>query len=228
MFNSRILIIEDDAFLGEKVSQLLESKGCFTEVYRDGEQGLLAALKSSFDLILLDIMLPSINGLKVLSLLRKERQTPVMMLTALGAEEDRIKGLSFGADDYLPKPFNFTEMSLRVDALLRRTLQNTPSKNVLTLEDDFLSLTRMDHQVTYQSHAIDLTPIQFKLLWLLVENKSSTLSKAYLSQSALGKPHNQYDRSLDMHISRIRKKLVSVGMPSEHITTVHGKGYCYR
>ncbi|MDB4837923.1 response regulator transcription factor [Marinomonas sp.] len=228
MFNSRILIIEDDVFLGEKVSQLLESKGCCTEVYQDGEQGLLAALKSSFDLILLDIMLPSINGLKVLSLLRKERQTPVMMLTALGAEEDRIKGLSFGADDYLPKPFNFTEMALRVDALLRRTQQSSSSKNTLQLTDDALSLARMNHEVTYGSHAIELTPIQFKLLWLLIENKSTTLTKAYLSQAALGKPHNQYDRSLDMHISRIRKKLVTAGMPSEYIATVHGKGYCYR
>jgi two-component system response regulator PfeR len=228
MLSSKILIIEDDVFLGQKMSQLLESKGFSTEVYHDGEQGLLAALKSPFDLILLDIMLPNMNGLNVLNLLRKERQTPVMMITALGAEEDRIKGLSIGADDYLPKPFNFTEMVLRVDALLRRSLQNKEPTNTLDLKDDYLLLSRLEQSVAYNQQSIELSPIQFRLLWLLVENKGDTLTKAFLSQIALNKAYNQYDRSLDMHVSRIRKKLVATGMPSEYLTTVHGKGYCYR
>lgn len=228
MLSSKILIIEDDVFLGQKMSQLLESKGFRTEVCHDGEQGLLAALKSSFDLILLDIMLPSMNGLNVLNLLRRERQTPVMMITALGAEEDRIKGLSIGADDYLPKPFNFTEMVLRVDALLRRSLQNKEPTNTLDLKDDHLLLSRLEQSITYNQQSIELSPIQFRLLWLLVENQGDTLTKAFLSQMALGKAYNQYDRSLDMHMSRIRKKLVTASMPSEYLTTVHGKGYCYR
>lgn len=228
MLSSKILIIEDDVFLGQKVSQLLESKGFKTQVCHDGEQGLLAALKSSFDLILLDIMLPNMNGLNILSLLRKERQTPVMMLTALGAEEDRIKGLSIGADDYLPKPFNFTEMLLRVDALLRRTLQTKDTQKSLNLKDDDLVLSRLEKSIHYNQQLIDLSPTQFRLLWLLVENQSNTLNKSFLSQMALGKSHNQYDRSLDMHISRIRKKLIAAGMPSEYLITVHGKGYCYR
>jgi len=228
MLNPKILIIEDDVFLGQKMSQLLESKGFRTEVCHDGEQGLLAALKSSFDLILLDIMLPNMNGLNVLNLLRRERQTPVMMITALGAEEDRIKGFSIGADDYLPKPFNFTEMVLRVDALLRRSLQNKEPTNTLDLKDDYLFLSRLEKSITYNQQSIELSPIQFRLLWLLVENKGDTLTKAFLSQMALGKAYNQYDRSLDMHLSRIRKKLVATGMPSEYLITVHGKGYCYR
>lgn len=228
MLKSKILIIEDDIYLGQKISQLLESKGLQTKLHQDGEQGLLEAIKNSFDLILLDVMLPSLNGLSVLKLLRKEKQTPVIMLTALGAEEDRIKGLSNGADDYLPKPFNFTEMWLRVDAILRRTLKARESSNNLNLIDDELTLSRLNQTTYYANQAIELSPIQFRLLWLLVENQNITLSKAYLSQLALGKAHNQYDRSLDMHISRIRKKLVSAGMPNEHLTTVHGKGYCYR
>lgn len=228
MLSSKILIIEDDVFLGQKMSQLLESKGFSTEVCHDGEQGLLAALKSSFDLILLDIMLPNMNGLNVLNLLRRERQTPVMMITALGAEEDRIKGLSIGADDYLPKPFNFTEMVLRVDALLRRSLQNKEPANTLDLKDDYLLLSRLEQRVAYNQQSIELSPIQFRILWLLIENKGDTLTKAFLSQIALNKAYNQYDRSLDMHVSRIRKKLVATGMPSEYLTTVHGKGYCYR
>jgi two-component system response regulator PfeR len=228
MINSKILIIEDDVFLGQKMSQLLESKGFNTEVFHDGETGLLAALKSSFDLILLDIMLPSIGGLKILDLLRKERQTPVMMISALGAEEDRIKGLSIGADDYLPKPFNFTEMALRVDALLRRSSQNKESKNALNLKDDHLVLSRLEQHAHYNHQPLHLSSIQFRILWLLIENQSGVLSKAFLSQMALGKPFNQYDRSLDMHVSRIRKTLRAAGMPSEYITTGHGKGYCYR
>ncbi|RBO83518.1 response regulator transcription factor [Marinomonas aquiplantarum] len=228
MSTSKILIIEDDVFLGQRISQLLESKGFQTKLCQDGEQGLLEAIKHSFDLVLLDVMLPSLNGLNVLTLLRKERQTPVMMLTALGAEEDRIKGLSIGADDYLSKPFNFTEMWLRVDALLRRTLQSKEAKSTLNLVDNLLTLSRIGQSVHFDQQIIDLSPIQFRLLWLLVENQNITLSKAFLSQMALGKAHNQYDRSLDMHISRIRKKLVAAGMPSEQLSTVHGQGYCYR
>lgn len=228
MSNAKILIIEDDIYLGQQISQLLETKGLDTKLCHDGEQGLLNALKQSFDLILLDIMLPSMDGLKVLNLLRKERHTPVMMLTALGAEEDRIKGLSFGADDYLSKPFNFTELSLRIDALIRRTSQHSSKEIDLRLVDGLLELNRSDQSVAYQSHLIELTPIQFRMLWLLVESKGETLSKAYLSQVALGKAFSRYDRSLDMHLSRIRKKLISAGMPNEYLGTVHGKGYRYR
>lgn len=228
MYDTKILIIEDDLYLGQQISQLLETKGLSTELCQDGEEGLLTALNKPFDLVLLDVMLPTMDGIKVLNLLRKERHTPVMMLTALGAEEDRIRGLSFGADDYLSKPFNFTEMSLRVDALLKRTSQYNTKETNFRLVDELLELNRSEMSLTYQSNAIELTPIQFRMLWLLVENKGETLSKAYLSQVALGKAFSRYDRSLDMHLSRIRKKLISAGMPTEHLSTVHGKGYRYR
>lgn len=228
MYDANILIIEDDLYLGQQISQLLKTKGLHSELCHDGEQGLLNALNTPYDLVLLDVMLPSMDGLKVLNLLRKERHTPVMMLTALGAEEDRIKGLSFGADDYLPKPFNFTEMSLRVDALLRRTGRNCTKDIDLKLVDESLELNRTEQSVAYLSNQIELTPIQFRMLWLLVENKGEVLTKAFLSQLALGKAFSRYDRSLDMHLSRIRKKLINAGMPNEHLSTVHGKGYRYR
>lgn len=228
MHDSSILIIEDDVSLGQQISKLLQTKGFSTELCHDGEQGLITALKTSFDLVLLDVMLPQIDGLKVLSLLRKERQTPVIMLTALGAEEDRIKGLSIGADDYLPKPFNFTEMSLRVDALLRRSNQSHTYDTQLELQDGQLNLKRLEQTVTYQNHLIELSPIQFRMLWVLVDNQGETLTKSYLSHAVLGKAFSRYDRSLDMHLSRIRKKLVTAGMPAEFIKTVHGRGYSYR
>lgn len=228
MTDSSILIVEDDETLGHQISKLLQTKGFSTELCSDGEQGLLTALKKSFDLVLLDVMLPRMDGLKVLSLLRQERQTPVMMLTALGAEEDRIKGLSIGADDYLPKPFNFTEISLRVDALLRRSNQANQPETQLELQNGELKLKRLEQSVYYQNQLIELSPIQFRMLWLLVENNGESLSKAYLSHAALGKAFSRYDRSLDMHLSRIRKKLVAAGMPAEHLRTIHGKGYRYR
>lgn len=228
MHDSSILIIEDDISLGQQISKLLQTRGFSTELCHDGEQGLMTALKTSFDLVLLDVMLPRMDGLKVLSLLRKERQTPVMMLTALGAEEDRIKGLSIGADDYLPKPFNFTEMSLRVDALLRRTTQTNNYDTQLQLQDGQLTLKRLEQSTTYQDQLIELSPIQFRMLWILVENQGEALTKSYLSHVVLGKAFSQYDRSLDMHLSRIRKKLVTAGMPAEFLRTVHGKGYSYR
>ncbi|QRV23791.1 response regulator transcription factor [Marinomonas foliarum] len=223
-----ILIVEDDETLGQQISKLLQAKGFITELCYDGEQGLLTALKKSFDLVLLDVMLPRMDGLKVLNLLRQERQTPVMMLTALGAEEDRIKGLSIGADDYLPKPFNFTEMSLRVDALLRRSNQINNQENPLQLQNGKLKLNRLEQSVHYQDQLIELSPIQFRMLWMLVENQGEVLSKSYLSLVALGKAFSRYDRSLDMHLSRIRKKLISAGMQTESLRTIHGKGYSYR
>lgn len=121
MSAARILIIEDDITLSDQIAHLLEESGFSTRQCQDGQNGLFAALQQSFDLILLDILIPSLDGLSVLNQLRKTKQTPVMMITASGAERERIEGYRTGADDYLPKPFNFTEMLLRIEALLRRS-----------------------------------------------------------------------------------------------------------
>ncbi len=226
MTNPRILIVEDDATLSEQITQLLQSRGFETRHEFDGHAGLEAVLVENFDLILLDIRLPSLNGLSLLNQLRQVKKTPVMMITASGAEQERIEGYRKGADDYLPKPFNFTEMMLRINALLRRSKAisefNTQKSEIAI---DVLYLNRI-HQITkYHTTLLDFTPIQFKLLWMLAENKGETLSKAFLYHSVLNKPFSRYDRSLDMHLSRIRKKLVENGMPPERLTTVHGQGY---
>ena len=228
MSAARILIIDDDRALSQQVSGLLRERGFSTREYHDGQQGLLAALSETFDLILLDVMLPTLNGFMVLNRLRKSRQTPVMMLTACNAEAERIEGLSKGADDYLPKPFNFTEMALRVEALLRRTVARSAgggNKGALVVEE--LTLHRARQQVQCHNQAITLTPVQFRLLWVLVENRNDVLSKPYLYQTVLGRPISRYDRSLDMHLSRVRRKLVDAGMAQERLSTVHGKGYMF-
>ena len=229
MNNTRILIIEDDVTLSNQVSRLLTEKGFHTSQCFDGEKGLLTALRERFDLILLDILLPSLNGLSLLNQLRQIKQTPVMMITASGAEQERIEGYRKGADDYLPKPFNFTEMMLRIEALLRRSKASlSPPQSNAVLHVDQLLLNRVQQRVTFNEQQVELTPIQFKLLWVLVENQQEVLSKAFLYQSVLDRPFSRYDRSLDMHLSRVRKKLVDAGMLADRLATVHGKGYRFQ
>ena len=192
MRKTRILIVEDDATLSEQITQLLQSRGFDTRHESDGNAGLQAVLEENFDLVLLDIRLPSLNGLSLLNQLRQIKQTPVMMITASGAEQERIEGYRKGADDYLPKPFNFTEMMLRIDALLRRskTLNDSGTQKSEIIVD-VLYLNRIQQVTKYHSRLLEFTPIQFKLLWMLVDNKGETLSKAFLYHSVLNKPFSR-------------------------------------
>ncbi|WP_339900316.1 response regulator transcription factor [Paraglaciecola polaris] len=221
-----ILIIEDDATLSDQVARLLEEKGFNTQQCLDGQKGLLSALQNSFDLILLDVLLPSLNGFSILNQIRRVKQAPIMMITACGAEQERIEGYRKGADDYLPKPFNFTEMMLRIEALLRRSQH--PVERVTQssqLQIGQLHLNRSKQQVFFSDKSVELTPIQFRLLWVLLANQHEVMSKAFLYHSVLDRPFSRYDRSLDMHVSRVRKKLVEAGMSPERLLTMHGKGY---
>ncbi|MDU0353917.1 response regulator transcription factor [Paraglaciecola aquimarina] len=226
MSRPRILIIEDDLTLSDQVARLLEEKGFNTKQCLDGQKGLLTALQESFDLILLDLLLPSLNGFSILNQLRQVKNTPVMMITASGAEQERIEGYRKGADDYLPKPFNFTEMMLRIEALLRRSrIQTERTQQSSQLIVDPLTLNRRTQQVLFDDKELEFTPLQFKLLWVMLENRHEIMSKAFLYQTVLVRPFSLYDRSLDMHLSRVRKKLVAAGMSPERLVTLHGKGY---
>jgi len=229
--SSKILIIEDDRSLSDMLSQSLGDHGFKTEQCFDGLEGLTKALQGAFDLILMDVMLPSMSGFNILSQLRKTLQTPVILLTAHGAEEDRIEGYSKGADDYVPKPFNLKELLLRIDAVMRRVYkplgkeQGPTSKNRLEVDD--LVLKRNGQEVTLGDKHLEFTPIQFRLLWFLIENQNEVLSKPLLYQTILGKGYSCYDRSLDIHLSRIRRKLKDAGFMADRLITVHGKGYSF-
>ncbi|MGR4066903.1 response regulator transcription factor [Billgrantia sp. C5P2] len=224
----RVLVVEDDRTLNGQISRLLEGKGYETQQCYAGEDGLLSALSQRFDLILLDVLLPQLDGFEVLNRLRRLRQTPVIMLTACGAEEERIRGFSRGADDYVPKPFAFAELLLRIEALLRRTLGSTdPGANPETLSVGSLTLKRSTLSVHYSGRPITLTPIQFRLLWVLMLHQGEALSKPYLYQVVLEREYSRFDRSLDMHLSRVRRKLAEAGMTADCLQTVHGKGYCF-
>ena len=196
-------------------------------LFRSGEQGLTAALQQRFDLILLAVMLPDINGFSILQQLRKVQQTPIMLVTAKGVEQERIHAYSCGADDYLAKPFNFTELLLRIEALLRRSFSFVKASPSNSLQVDQIVLNRSTQQVAFAGIRLNFTPVQFKLLWVLLDNKQQVLSKPWLYQAVLGRTFSNCDRSLDMHISRVRKKLEQAGMPADRLATVHGKGYCF-
>jgi two-component system response regulator PfeR len=226
--NIKLLVVEDDISLNNQLADLLRNREYQVEQSFDGEEGLLKAISTHFDLILLDVLLPRRDGFSVLKHIRKSKQTPIIMLTACGAEEDRIKGFSKGADDYLPKPFNMEELTLRIDAILRRcgaTANRQSSPNELYVAP--LRLNQRKQIIYYEDHPFTLTPIQFKLLWVLISHQHEVLTKPYLYQVVLEKEFSQYDRSLDMHLSRVRKKLINLGMAAERLKTVHGTGYSF-
>ncbi|MEM7360234.1 MAG: response regulator transcription factor [Pseudomonadota bacterium] len=220
-----ILIIEDDPALNEQMTEFIGDAGYAVDSCFDGETGLLEASKEVHQLVLLDLMLPERDGISVLKMLRKRSQIPVIVVTAKGAEEERIAGLSSGADDYVTKPFNQQELLLRIEALLRRS-QPSETQSTHILDVDGLQIDSRARHVETQEAAIDLTSTQFKLLWELSLYRGEVLSKAYLSQKVLNKTLGAYDRSLDMHLSRVRRKLNEAGWSGDRLQTVHGQGYC--
>ncbi|MCY1284503.1 Transcriptional regulatory protein CpxR [compost metagenome] len=224
-----ILIIEDDHTLCAQLGELLRGQGYAIRSSHLGEAGLAMALAEEPDLLLLDVLLPDISGLAVLRRLREQRQTPVIMLTACGAEEERIRGLRHGADDYLPKPFNLTELQLRIDAVLRRTRAHEASRGSQpgSLQVDELHLDRHAQQARVGDRQLALTPIQFRLLWQLVSQRGEALSKPYLYRMVLEREYSSYDRGLDMHVSRIRRRLVEAGLAADRLQTLHGRGYAF-
>ncbi|MDZ7867959.1 MAG: response regulator transcription factor [Rheinheimera sp.] len=216
-----LLLIEDDPSLCAQLQQMLQTDYQVVAC-QDGEQGLLLALSQPFALIILDIRLPGLNGLQLLQLLRRERQTPVIVVSACGAESDRITGFLNGADDYLAKPFNTAELRLRIEAVLRRSQWPQPES---TDALNWQGLHWLPQQTLLAGQALPLTPVEHKLLGLLLQSVSQILSKRLLYPLLLNRPCTEHDRSLDMHVSRLRKKLSAAGFSAGQLQTVHGKGY---
>ena len=223
-----ILMIDDDTGLCELVQQYLALDGFDFSAAHDGRTGLDLASKGGYQLILLDIMLPSMDGLTVLKQLRTEGQyCPVLMLTARGDDVDRIVGLELGADDYLAKPFNPRELVARIKAILRRVeLIKTPAGHTNILQLNGVTLNSANRQVSCNGVAVALTATEFQLLEQLMRHAGQLISKDELSRDVLGKRLQMYDRSLDMHISNIRKKL-ALSSQDEKIQTLRGSGYLF-
>lgn len=225
--DKRILIIEDDKTLSDLVAGLLRESGYLVRQCFDGVTGLNTAKSESFNLVLLDVMLPKMDGFSVLSKLRRRNNTPVIMLTAKGAEEDRITGFKTGADDYLPKPFNFDELILRIDAVIRRTLAVLDPQEAETKTQSIgdLEIDHLNWAVSFDGEDLELTNMEFRLLALLAKKHGQVLSKPYLYQELMGRPYSRNERSLDVHVSKLRRKLKAVGFAADAIQTMHGQGY---
>jgi two-component system response regulator CpxR len=231
-----ILIIDDDRELCELVAELLTEEGFQIETANDGARGLERALSGAHALVVLDVMLPAMNGFEVLRRIRAARsRVPVLMLTARGDDVDRIVGLEIGADDYLPKPFNPRELVARINAILRRTRPGVDADDQLasaaTLPErikvgDVEVDTGMRH-VRRAGVKVELTNVEYDLLLILLAAAGRIVKREELVRAVLGRELSPLDRSIDMHISHLRKKLGHYIGEIERIKTVRGVGYVY-
>jgi two-component system response regulator CpxR len=225
----QILIIDDDVALCELVTEYLEPLGFQIESVHRGDAGAERALAGEHSLVVLDVMLPGLNGFEVLRRIRVDSKIPVLMLTARGDDVDRIVGLEIGADDYLPKPFNPRELVARIRAILRRTTLEEPGDQPSTKRVSIgdVELDSGTRSVQRGGDSIELTAVEFDLLEKLLRAAGSIVTREDLSKEVLGRSSSPFDRSIDMHISNLRKKLGHQFAGTERIKTIRGVGYIY-
>jgi two-component system response regulator CpxR len=225
MSDQNILVIDDDHELCELVTEYVSAEGFVVDTANDGEVGLRKALAGDYALVLLDVMLPGANGFEVLRRLRSSSSMPVIMLTARGDDVDRIVGLEMGADDYLPKPFNPRELVARIRAILRRADTLGEARTLVEIGD-----VRLDggaRTVAVDDQELRLTAVEFEVLERLLRAAGSVVSREQLTRDVLDREYSALDRSIDMHVSNLRKKLGAEYMGTERIKTVRGVGYIY-
>jgi len=224
----RILVIDDDVELCSLVGEYLEPEGFEIEPVYDGNRGLERALNGDHLLVVLDVMLPGMNGFDVLRKIRNTSKIPVLLLTARGEDVDRIVGLEIGADDYLPKPFNPRELVARIRAILRRTGSGEkvqPIPAILRVGD--VELDPATRTVMHNGQRVDLTSVEFNLLQVLLREAGRVVTREHLVDEVLSRKFSPFDRSIDMHVSKVRKKLGDSDTSADHIKTVRGVGYIF-
>lgn len=223
----QILIIDDDVALCDLVAEYLEPLGFGVEAVHQGNAGVERALSGGHSLVVLDVMLPGLNGFEVLRQIRLHSQIPVLMLTARGDDIDRIVGLEIGADDYLPKPFNPRELAARISAILRRAQPDKSHGESRTVAVGDVEIESGARVVRRGGVVVDLTSVEYDLLERLMRSAGRIVTREELSKDVLGRNSSPYDRSIDMHISNLRKKLAPKVGRVERIKTVRGVGYIY-
>jgi two-component system, OmpR family, response regulator CpxR len=224
---NRILIIDDDLGLTNLLSEYLTSAGFTVDAVHTGEEGLSRAVSGGYSLLVLDLMLPGIDGLELLRRLRPLSRVPVLMLTARGEDVDRIVGLEVGADDYLPKPFNPRELVARIRAILRRaqTDEGAPARTRITVGD--VEMDTGSRTVHRNAQDVELTSIEFTILEALLRAAGQVVTREHIAEVVLGRKFFAYDRSVDMHVSKLRRKLGNHPDGNERIKTIRGSGYIY-
>tara|TARA_R110002110_G_scaffold114374_2_gene283738 strand:+ start:48267 stop:48995 length:729 start_codon:yes stop_codon:yes gene_type:complete len=218
-----LLIIDDDRELCALLREFLQLEGFVVASCHDGREALQRCRQEAFDAIILDIMLPGVQGLEVLRKLREQQHTPVLMLTARGEDTDRIIGLELGADDYLPKPCNPRELAARLRAILRRGRSTDPGRDT-ELRVGLTHLNSAERSASWNQRDLELTSAEFNILLTLLTHAGSVVDKESLSRQALGRPLSAYDRSVDVHVSKIRKKFAACGADNP-IVSIRGAGY---
>ena len=219
------LLVEDDARLASLTVQYLERQGMSVVTATDGDSGLDLALRHRFDVVLLDVMLPGLDGIQVCQRLRQRSDVPVIMLTARGEEADRVLGLELGADDYLPKPFSPRELLARIRALVRRARGRAGPSVGRSVAVGGLHLDPGGRKATVDGVDVDLTGYEFDLLVALAGRAGRVLSREQLMELARGSIDDAFDRSVDVHVSRLRQKLGDDPRAPRFIKTVRGVGY---
>ena len=222
--SGKILLIEDEAKIAAMIEQHLLQEHYGVLIAADGPNGLKMAQKEQPDLIILDLMLPGMGGFEVCKEIRKSSQVPIIMLTARAEEINKLLGLELGADDYLTKPFSLAELTARIRAVLRRSGgQNTPQHQVQTQGE--LTIDFTGFQVYKRRQPLSLTPTEYNLLAVLFQNPGRAYSRLQLLEAALGEAYQGYERSIDTHISNLRRKLEDDPAEPRFIKTVYGIGY---
>ena len=219
---NHVLVIDDDRVLVDLLREFLATEGFTVDAAYDYASGLAAALDGEHELVVLDVMLPGGSGLELLKTLRASSQVPLLLLSAMGETLDRIIGLQIGADDYLAKPFEPRELAARIHAILRRTRIHKDGSEI-KVGDVALSVSR--RVVSRADIPVELTAVEFNVLECLLRNAGSIVTRETLAERALGRPLGPFDRSVDVHVHNLRKKISAT--PDERIKTIRGIGYMY-
>ena len=227
MSAKRILVIDDDQKLCALIKDYLTPLGYHVEARHAGDEGLEAAKSEEWEALILDVMMPGMDGFEVLRELRKTSQVPVLMLTAMGEEADRIVGLELGADDYLPKTFSTRELLARLRAVTRRAKVATPVEDTTTVDmvADGLVVNEAVHSAILDNEPLDLTALEFAILVTLMRGKGRVKSREQLIEEVSERKFDIFDRSIDVHISALRKKLGEDAREPRFIKTVRAVGY---
>lgn len=222
---AKILLVDDDIELVELLRDYLEAEEFMVGVSHAGDTGVAAALSAQYDIVVLDVMMPGMSGMEALTQIRAHSTLPVIMLTARGDDTDRITGLELGADDYVPKPCTPRELAARIRAILKRTSSASTTQTSDCIVAGALTLWPAQRRAEYYGLPLSLTSTEFNLIQTLARRAGQPVSKATLSEEALGRPLMRFDRSIDVHMSSIRHKLGTLADGRSRIQTVIRKGY---
>jgi len=224
----KILVIEDEDKVLNIVKSYIEKEGYEAITSIRGESGIDKFYEYSPDLVILDLMLPDIDGEEVCSVIKKERDTPVIMLTAKSTVDEKIKGLSLGADDYLVKPFSPRELMMRIKVILKRYGDTKSMEDKLTYNNNELKIDKKARTVYKKGEEINLTSAEYKLLSYMAENKNINLARETIIEKVFGLEFEGYDRTIDTHVKNIRKKIEDDPKNPKYILTVFGLGYRFK